>query len=81
VWTCRQIPKIRRNVLPPSSELEIEFLRNVGICQVALQPIRHPDISVKHVSIRGFTSIPFTLYADVFIYKTESCSKTLFRRN
>jgi hypothetical protein len=39
--------------------------------------IRHPDMRVKHGSIWAFTSIAVTLCADVFIYKMESCSKTV----
>jgi hypothetical protein len=42
--------------------------------------IRHPDIRVKHDSIRAFTPIAVTLHADIFVYKTENCSKTVFRR-
>jgi hypothetical protein len=42
--------------------------------------IRHPDIRVKYWSILAFTPIAVTVYADIFIYKTESCSKTVFRK-
>jgi hypothetical protein len=37
--------------------------------------IRHPDIRVKHGSILACTPIAVTLFADVFVYKTESCIK------
>jgi hypothetical protein len=35
---------------------------------------------VKHGSIRAFTPIAATLYADVFVSKTESYSKTVFHK-
>jgi hypothetical protein len=41
-------------------------------------PISHPDIRMKHGSIWAFTPTAVTPYTDVFVYKTESCSKTLF---
>jgi hypothetical protein len=42
--------------------------------------IRHPDIRVTHGYKCAFTPIAITLYADVFIYKIESCSKTVFHK-
>jgi hypothetical protein len=42
--------------------------------------ISHPDITVKHESIRAFTAIAVTLYTDVFVYKAESRSETVFRK-
>jgi hypothetical protein len=40
----------------------------------------YPDIRVKYMSIRYFTATSVTLYADVSVYKTESCSNTMFHK-
>jgi hypothetical protein len=42
--------------------------------------IKHPGMRVKHGAISAFTSIVVTLQADVFVYKIESCCKTMFRK-
>jgi hypothetical protein len=42
--------------------------------------ISHSHIRANHGSIWAFTSTAVTLYADVFVYKTESCSNTMFRK-
>jgi hypothetical protein len=41
----------------------------------------HQDIRVKHGSVSAVTLIPVTFYADVCVYKKESCDKTMFRKN
>jgi len=57
-----------------------QIYSNVFHTVCCIQPIRHPDMRVKHGSIWTFTSIAVTLYADVCIYKTERRGKILFRK-
>jgi len=49
------------------------------VCSM-VQAIRHPNIRVKHGSWWAFTPTAVTSCADVFVYKTESCNKTMFRK-
>jgi hypothetical protein len=52
MWSCRQIPTFRRNILPPSSGLKMTedggsmFHRTVGIC---LQVHMAPSLAVRSV--------------------------------
>jgi hypothetical protein len=42
------------------------------------ESILHPGMRVKHGSIWAFSSTAITFYADVYVYRKERCSNTVF---
>jgi hypothetical protein len=66
-------------MLPLNIEQKYDFRLKISAWKELYKIIiRHPDIRVKHGSIELLLPLLSLFHADVFVYKMESYSKTMF---